>query len=131
MMQKLMMQRLHIRPFIESRPSFIGKHNRSKAKVLIFLLDRRSHRIKHYTWHELALYCGVSAVYLRNRLAKWRQWGYVTRRGCNRGEFLTWEYALGARGKHFVCDILPQDFYESCCRELNERISQLPVKLPF
>lgn len=91
--------------------TFRGIHNSAKAKTLIVLHDRLFTQgiTTGLTVAQLYLVSGVNYDTLRSRLGKWHTWGYVSRQA-KAGVMgkPTYYYTLGARGKHFVEDIIPE-----------------------
>lgn len=101
------------RPRRWPRASFLGKNNATKLRVLLFLslYRHKASGVAKFTAHEIAdKVPNVSSNYLSGKLGYWWLWGYVNRkpRECpgklGRAEY---EYSLGAKGRHFIEDIVP------------------------
>ena len=95
---------------------FRGTHNHSKTKMLIILYDRKHY--KHISTglgvRELHLQSGVDYDYLRTKLVKWAQWGYLNRRPVESKGRATWAYTIDAKGERFIKDILPPEVLREC-----------------
>lgn len=104
---------------VETKPhfaSFDDKHNASKCKVLIVLYHRK-HKLQDASGigvNELHRASGVSYDYIKARVTKWVQWGYMERsvRDVKTGRPI-YVYKLAARGKHFIEDILPREWLKT------------------
>jgi len=96
---------------------FKGCHNYSKTKSFLVLYDR-----KHYKGvntgvgvRELHLLSGVDYDYLRTKLVKWAQWGYLNRRPLEgRNGRATWVYTIGSKGENFIKNIVPPEVLREC-----------------
>lgn len=99
--------------------NFDLKHNAAKAKIFIVLFHRL-HRLKltsGLTVGELHLQSGVGYDYLKSRVSKWCEWGYLGRRIRSTVGRPCFEYALAERGAHFV-RIIPQEWLERYIAEI-------------
>ncbi len=71
---------------------------------------------------DIHLQSGVDYDYLRSRLRKWKEWGYLNRKpvdtGVGRPEY---QYTIAKRGEHFIEDIVPRNI-------LNQYIAEIKAK---
>ncbi len=101
---------------------FEGKHNASKAKVLIYLEYRYRKGFYHgMTAQQLHDATGVNFNYLKSRLTYWYHIGYLKRGVIERekGRSL-YTYRIDDRGIRFVYERIPLDRYNDFVREINE-----------
>ena len=85
---------------VESRPrkrlSFKGKHNKVKLLALVALINASGEA--GLTVNELARCCGTSPHSMRTSLAKWLNWGFVSRTESLHATL----YQLRSRGHEWV-----------------------------
>ena len=101
-----------------------GRCNRSKVLTLILLYHQQYdlHQHNGLRIDQIHLQSGLSAKYLKIRLCRWLEWGYVlrtpaindmTNRPC-------YAYKIATRGKHVLLDIIPREKL----REYEQQIRQ-------
>jgi hypothetical protein len=103
-----------------------GIHNISKTRAFLVLYDRKYHK-KDTTGlgvHELHLQSGVDYDYLRTKLVKWAQWGYLNRRPVEVRGRATWAYTIAAKGERFIKDIVPPEVLRQCVEAVKEHRAQ-------
>ncbi len=96
-------------PIIVKPPSFKGKHNATRSKVLIVLFDRKvqKHDNSGFSARDLYVNTGCNYGYLQQKLSKWVKWGYLSKyAGPNFDGRPTWYYRLAPRGRRFLEDRL-------------------------
>jgi len=109
---------------VETRPHFAtfdDKHNSSKSRVLIVLYHRKlkAHNNTGLGVGDLHRQSGVDYDYIKSRVTKWCEWGYIERRARdNDSGRPLYVYTLAARGRHFVEDILPKDWLKRYISEI-------------
>jgi len=103
--------------------SFNGKHNTTKAKILLLLYARRyTHNdISGMTRKQLWQLTGVSYDYLRCVLPKWCRWKYLNADPgkTKEGKFCAY-FTISERGEHFIEDRLPADVRERLITEIKD-----------
>jgi len=110
---------------VETRPHFATfneRHNASKAKVLITLYHRL-HKLRLTNGlgvAELHEQSGVGYDYIKSRVTKWCEWGYLKRsvRDNKIGRPI-YVYTLDERGKHFIEDVLPREWLQHYIAEIH------------
>jgi hypothetical protein len=100
---------------------FLGKHNASKAKAIIYLefLYRKGYK-SWLTANQIHNETGVSFEYLKSRLTYWYRIRYL-KRGVidqSKGRSL-YTYRIDDRGIRFVNERIPFDRYADYVREIN------------
>ena len=99
----------------EGVATFNGKHNRSKAKVLVFLYDRLENTGQGFglSVNELSKLLDIPKGSLKSLCTRWHSWHYLKRRVKidSTGE-LVYCYALAERGKWFVTVRIPKDILQ-------------------
>ena len=106
---------------------FRGVHNFSKTKAFLVLYDRKHHKGVNTGLgvRELHLLSGVDYDYLRTKLVKWAQWGYLNRRPVEgRNGRATWAYTIGAKGERFIKDIVPPEVLRECVEAVKAHRAQ-------
>ena len=100
---------------------FTGDNNRSKSKVLIWLLHNKG---KYRTARQLAEDTGCAYAYLKGRLSFWYNIRYINRHAVlpARGR-PHWAYCIAERGAHFVNDRIPANKYDEYIKEVKEWLS--------
>ncbi len=111
---------------VETRPHFATfneKHNASKAKVLITLYHRllKLKLTNGLGVSELHWQSGVNYDYIKSRITKWCEWGYLKRKTQenNTGRPI-YVYSLDERGRHFIEDILPREWLQRYISEIQD-----------
>lgn len=101
--------------------TFNGVHNASKTKVFIVL-----YHLKHklglnigLNVLDLHLQSGVNYDYLRTKLGKWHEWGFLSRKPVDSGKGrAVYTYMIAKRGEHFIEDIVPRDLLNQYVAEI-------------
>lgn len=110
--------------------TFQGKHNKNKAKVLIFLYYVRFHGFnKSYGAQELSIFTGCPYQSVLNSLGKWYKWRYLDRRAVGAdGMRPHYAYTIGERGVHFIKNRIPPDKFNQYVKELNDHLATFSNK---
>lgn len=101
--------------------TFNGVHNASKAKVFIVLYHLKYKLGLNTGLNVLDLYLqsGVNYDYLRSKLGKWYEWGFLSRRPVDSGKGrAVYTYMIAKRGEHFIEDIVPRDILNQYVAEI-------------
>lgn len=68
---------------------------------------------------DIHLQSGVDYDYLRSRLRKWHEWGYLNRKPVDTGKGRpVYAYTIARRGEHFIEDIVPRDILNQYIAEI-------------
>ncbi len=101
--------------------TFNDVHNASKTKVFIVLYHRKN-RLGLNTGlnvRDIHLQSNVDYDYLRTRMSKWHEWGYLSRRPVDSGKGrAVYTYMIAKRGEHFIEDIVPGDILNQYIAEI-------------
>ena len=103
--------------------SFNGLHNRTKAKVLIFLLYLSENGARQgITINQLANLTGLPISSLRALLPKWWRWGYVNmiKLGKAKPDGSTCLYRIGLKGRNYVQLTIPTTVYNECIQDIQD-----------
>jgi len=114
------------------KATFEGRHNSSKARVLLSLYEIMfTHGVnKGFNAGEIHLLSGVPINTINASLPKWHRWHYVARRAQVNGNGKpAFFYYLGARGKHFVEERIPPDKLKRYSEEIKAFRKERGVKL--
>jgi hypothetical protein len=86
-----------------SEATFNGKHNLSKAKLLIVLHSARDNDwpSHEFVTGELARLTGLSSASIRSLVWRLHKWGYICQR-LKRAYPLEYQYEIGARGSRWL-----------------------------
>ena len=87
--------------------TFRGRHNISKARVLIILWSSQSWSCQWYKASELSLLSGVCYAGCFAGLARWYRWRYVLR-----SRDRPYRYRIAKRGAHFVEARIPPSVFD-------------------
>ena len=94
----------------ESHPSWRGKHNAVKSKVLLQLYSVWSKGDNDgLCLSELAALTGTAATSLKTLLPRWTQWHYTRRKAKVFNKRPVFSYLIDARGRRFVELRLPPE----------------------
>lgn len=104
----------------EHYATFNDKHNASRAKVYMLLFDRLVYRgIKEgLSVGELHRATGTNYNYIKARISKWVAWGFLQRETTIVNGRPVFAYSIDERGKHFVTDIIPEEWLKEYARQL-------------
>ena len=109
---------------VETRPHFAAfddKHNSSKSRVIIVLYHRK-YKAQNNTGlgvGDLHKQSGVNYDYIKSRVTKWVDWGYLERSvKDNKIGRPLYVYTLAERGRHFIEDIIPKDWLKRYISEI-------------
>lgn len=94
--------------------TFNDKHNASRSKIYMVLWYRRYRQGKTdgLTLGQLHRESGVGYNYLKTRLARWCAWGFIERKLTTSNSKPVYVYLIAERGRHFVEDIIPEDWLQ-------------------
>ena len=95
----------------EHYATFLGKHNRVKARVLVFLYDRliTLGESSGLSVNELSVLTHVSKGSLASLCTRWHSWHYLNRRfKYDSSGTMMYGYTLSQRGQWFVVARIPQ-----------------------
>lgn len=102
------------------RATFLGKHNHTKALVLVCLLQRSRDDLGGISCRELSHITGVPYGSLASLLCRWHKWKYVTRRPSTSKNGLVYSYHIASKGIFFVNVRIPRPVIESVTQELDD-----------
>lgn len=99
---------------------FHGQHNRSKYRALFALMVRDNQSPgQWYSSSEIARISGVDYHYLRNRLPKWHEWGYLKCSSVTRLGRPIRVYSISQHGKDYIGSA-PMGFAQSVINEIRD-----------
>ena len=99
--------------------TFNGKHNASKTKMLLVLYQRSIRGLPGLTARGIVLESGLNHNYVRVKLSKLCEWGYLSRRAVDGGKCgPVYRYSIAKRGEHFLLDIVPDEKLKEYIHEI-------------
>jgi hypothetical protein len=101
---------------------FIGKRNRTKAKVWLWLEYLADNGYGGATINQIHQATGVSLLTLRRSMDKWWSWGRIHKKLLRYplSDGSTCIYSISATGRKYLNEVVPVHFYNDCVDEIQK-----------